>query len=33
MIEKLTLHILNPQIWIFLKCFEENDVAHCELHS
>ena len=33
MIEKLILHILNPKIWVFLKCFKENDVAQRKLHS
>ena len=33
MLEKLILHILNPKIWVFLKFFEEIDVAQRKLHS
>ena len=33
MIEKLILDVLNPKIWVFVKCFEENDVAEGKLHS
>ena len=33
MIEKLILRILNPKIWVFLKRFDENDVAQRKLHG